>query len=39
MEYLSKDCLNSDFREMLLMSGGALTISLGIIFALVGFPL
>jgi hypothetical protein len=39
MEYLSRDCLTSDFREMLMMSGGALTISLGVIFALVGFPL
>jgi hypothetical protein len=39
MEHLNRDCLSSDFREMLVMSGGALTISLGIIFALVGFPL
>jgi hypothetical protein len=39
MEHLNHDCLNADFREMLLMSAGALTISLGVIFALVGMPL
>lgn len=39
MEHLPRECMMNEFRELLLMSGASLTVSFGVIFALVGFPL